>query len=76
MPVEYRANFGDGTWTRPYLDVRDARREIWGRAAIVQYRSFVEATDSKGDWYILIASRASRNGPPITEQRESRADQH
>lgn len=65
--TKYRANFGDGTWTKAFTDIRDAKRMIWARAAIVQYRSFVEENVSPGNWTVTIPSRASRNGPVIVE---------
>lgn len=64
----YRANFGDGTHTKEYADIRDAKLAIWGRAAIVQYRSFVEQKAADG-WVTVIPSRAEVNGPPIVEKR-------
>jgi len=70
MSALYRANFGDGTWTKNYTDIRDARVAIWGRAARVQYRSFIERFDPIANaWEVVSPSRAMRNGPPIVEQR-------
>lgn len=68
----YRANFGDGTYTKAYADIRDAKREIWARAGIVQYRSYIEQEVATGEWAIVQPSRAQRNGPPIVA--ESTAD--
>lgn len=68
MVTLYRANFGDGTWTRGYLDIRDAKLAVWGRAAIVQYRSSIERYDG-GDWVTVCPSRVSLNGSAITEVR-------
>lgn len=66
----YRANFGDGTWTRSFADIRDAKREIWARAGIVQYRSWIEVKSIGQDsWSVAIPSRASVNGPAIVERR-------
>lgn len=63
-PLLYRANFGDGTYTRGWADIRDARRAIWGRAGIVQYRSFIERL-TDGVWTPIGPSRAMLNGPVI-----------
>lgn len=64
--IQYRANFGDGTHTRPYPDIRDARREKWARAAIVQYRTAIEGSAGfDGPWIVVEPSRASLNGPPV-----------
>lgn len=68
-PLGYRANFGDGTWTKSYPDIRDARMAKWGRAAIVQYRTSIEGQTERGDWVVVEPSRASQNGPVIVEQR-------
>lgn len=65
----YRANFGDGTHTKAYPDIRDARLAKWGRAAIVQYRTAIEVQTDGGDWRTAEPSRASLNGPPIAEVR-------
>jgi hypothetical protein len=65
----YRANFSDGTWSKSYPDIRDARAAKWSRAAIVQYRTSIEQATETG-WIVLEPSRASRNGPPIIEQTE------
>ena len=70
MPV-YRANFGDGTYTKGYADIRDARREKWARAAIVQYRTCIEVQTARDDWQTVEPSRASLNGPPIRHSRQS-----
>lgn len=64
----FRANFGDGTYTSPFPDIRDAKLAIWGRAAIVQYRSFIEIQDDGGNWMILYPSQASKN--PIVVAKE------
>jgi hypothetical protein len=64
MTMTYRANFGDGTTTRAYADIRDAKLAIWGRAAIVQYRSSVESYVNS-QWVTVCPSRAERNGPAI-----------
>ena len=64
----YRADFGDGTHTRGYPDIRDARAAIWGRAAIVQYRSRIERQVDGGPWTVHVPSRADQNGPPIVER--------
>lgn len=63
----YRANFGDGTHSRTFADMRDAKLAVWGRAGIVQYRSSVEASSGDGTWITVLPSRASLNGPPIVE---------
>ncbi len=69
----YRANFGDGTYSRGWFDIRDAQLAIWGRAAIVQYRSSIEQSTEDGQsWIVVKPSRASQNGPAITEQRANR----
>ncbi len=69
MPVLYRANFGDGTYTKGWPDLRDALLAVWGRSAIVQYRSFIERRTLAGNWETFRPSRASQNGPAIVEQR-------
>lgn len=66
MPV-YRANFGDGTHTKGYEDIRDAKLCIWGRAAIVQYRSSIEQSVNGREWHTYMSSRAAKNGPAIEE---------
>lgn len=66
----YRANFGDGSYSGESIDILDAKLAIWGRAAIVQYRSSVEISDDGRSWRTLLRSSAERNGPPIVEQRE------
>lgn len=63
----YRANFGDGTHTKGFADIRDVKLAIWGRAGIVQYRSSVEVQTTEGNWQTLHPSKASQNGPVITE---------
>lgn len=68
--LKYRANFGDGSHGAEHLDIRDARREKWGRAAIVQYRTSIEVQSAPGcAWSLAEPSRASLNGPPIVEVR-------
>lgn len=57
----YRANFGDGTWTKAFADVGDAKMAKWGRAAIVQYRTSIEVYN--GAWRTMIPARATLNGP-------------
>lgn len=64
----FRANFGDGTHSQPYTDIRDARCEKWGRAAIVQYRTSIERLEGN-TWIVVEPSRASLTGPPIVEKR-------
>lgn len=70
----YRANFGDGTTTKGFADIRDARLAKWGRAAIVQYRTSIESHSGVGPladgWTTVEPSRASLNGPAVTERRE------
>lgn len=67
--ILYRANFGDGTWTRGFEDIRDARLRIWERAGIVQYRSSIEQRGEDGRWVVLLPSRAMKKGPAIVEER-------
>jgi hypothetical protein len=76
MTIFYRANFGDGTHSQAYADIRDARAAKWARAAIVQYRTSIE--QATGDltqgtqywqWTVIEPSRASLNGPVIGEVR-------
>ncbi len=62
----YRANFGDGTHTKGYEDIRDARLAMWGRASIVQYRTSIEQ-QIDGVWHVVYRSRADYNGPVIVE---------
>lgn len=64
----YRANFGDGTYTSAFSDIRDARLAKWGRAAVVQYRTSIEVCRG-GVWAVIEPSRASQNGPAIAEVR-------
>ena len=65
----YRANYGNGETGEPHQDIRDARLDKWGRAAIVQYRTAIERHVGSGHWVIQEPSRASQNGPVITELR-------
>lgn len=69
----YRANFGDGTHSSGYEDIRDAKLQIWGRAGIVQYRTSIETHSGIGGllngWSVVEPSRASLNGPPVVEER-------
>lgn len=70
MTISYRANFGDGTHSKAYPDVRDAKREKWARAGIVQYRTSIECRlGDGGSWETVIPSRASQNGPAVVEER-------
>lgn len=69
MEKRYRANFGDGTHTKAFADIRDALLAKMGRAGIVQYRTSIEAVEGRGDWYTVTPSRVSLNGPAIVEKR-------
>lgn len=70
----FRANFGDGTHSDGWPDIRDAQRAMRERAGIVQWRTSIEMQQNGSrlagaDWVVIIPSRASLNGPVITEIR-------
>ena len=73
MRSRYRANFGDGTHSKSYPDIRDARREKRAQAAIVQWRTGIECCDASATfcvWTMIEPSRSSA-APVVTEVRKS-----
>lgn len=70
MTELFRANYGDGTHSKAFQDIRDARLEKWSRAGIVQYRTSIERSEDGHTWATVEPSGAHRNGPAIVEQRK------